>query len=458
MFMLKNFSGRKLHFGVLTFALGLFLGISITMGLSQEGSFKYLDFFHYVYQTISADYVENTEPKSLFYGAINGMLQSLGDPYSRFLNEDDYSEFKQDVTGKFVGVGVEIALKDNEMVVVSPIDDTPAQRAGIKAGDVIIQVNDTMVKDSKFNDVMKLIKGEPHSKVKIAVRREGFTEPLNFDLERLPIKVDSIKYGMIGDTHIGYIKIKHFYAETTADVERALNYFNKEGVKKLVIDLRWNPGGDLDAAIGISELLLPQGSTIVSTRGREGSKIEEVFKSKRKQVYTGELILLVNKGSASSSEILSGAIKDNKRAKLIGQKTFGKALVQRLMDIDPEKTGFTLTIRKYYTPSGALIHKKGITPDIEMTAEEIPESDRKNLTRILNDKLLEGFVKNHKVYNDQSKAQFVAYLKEKGVPISDKTAYFFLKSEITRFTPAPLFDLEFDPELSKAIDLYNGRK
>jgi carboxyl-terminal processing protease len=454
--MKKFLLSKSVHVGLIIFLVGFFLGINFNASSAAEDSaFKYLDFFHFVYQTIKSDYVEGSSPKTLLEGGMRGMLQSLDDPYSRFLDEAEYAEFKEEVTGKFIGIGVEISAKDGEIVVVSPIDDTPAKKAGIRSGDVIVKIDDFFTKGKQVSDIIKKIKGIPESKVKILVRREGIPELLEFSVKRQPITVSSVKYGVMKETPaVGYLHITHFYAETAVDTEKALKELNNKKIKKLVLDLRDNPGGDMEAAIRMANLFLEPGKVIVSTRGREGSGINEEHKSETKPVYTGELLVLVNGGSASASEILSGALRDNKRGKLIGQKTFGKALVQRVIDIDNGKTGFTLTIRKYYTPSGEMIHKKGIIPDLVLDGNSIPENDRKNLGRAFNDKLFEDFAKTHADYSDANCALLTAYLKDKNAPLSAKVSAYFYKQELYKFKPTPLYDLEFDAELNKAIELY----
>ena len=454
--MKKVLFSKSLHIGLIVFLVGFFLGINFkASSAADDSAFKYLDFFHFVYQTIKSDYVEGASPKTLLEGAMRGMLQSLEDPYSRFLDEGEYSQFQEEVTGKFIGIGVEISVKDNEIVVVSPIADTPAKKAGIRSGDVIVKIDDTFTKGKQISDIIKKIKGLPESKVKVLVRREGIPELLEFSVKREPITVSSVKYGVISEApSIGYLHITHFYAETAVDAEKALKEFNGKKIRKLVLDLRDNPGGDMDAAIRIANLFLEPGKVIVSTRGREGSGINEEHKAETKPVYTGEVAVLVNGGSASASEILSGALKDNGRAKLIGQKTFGKALVQRVVDIDNGKTGFTLTIRKYYTPSGEMIHKKGISPDIVTAGNNILEEDKKNLGRAFNDKLFEEFAKTHAEYTGENRARLADFLKEKNTPLSANVVSYFFKQELYKFKPAPLYDLEFDAELNKAIELY----
>jgi carboxyl-terminal processing protease len=454
--MRKFLLSVRLHVCVLVFVFGFFLGMGFTAKSADDGAFKYLDFFHSVYQMVRTDYVEETSPKVLFYGAIRGMLQSLDDPYTRFLDETEYADFREEVTGKFIGIGVEVTVKDGEIVVVSPIEDSPAKKAGIKAGDVVTMVENVPAKGKPISEIMKLIKGAAGSPVKIVIRRDGLPGEIDFTIKREPIRMASVKYGVMNENDsIGYLRITHFFSETAVDTEKALRYFNAKKIGSVILDLRDNPGGDVDAAVKIANLFLDKDSEILSMRARPSSGIQpEVIKAIISPIYNGRLLVLVNGGSASASEILSGALRDNNRAQLVGQKTFGKALVQRVNDIDPDKSGFTLTIRKYYTPSGAMIHKKGIMPDIAVKANDVPEVDRANLANAFNNHLFENFSKTHPAYNEQNLKALGEFLKEKGSPLSGKVAAYFFKQELNRYKPNPLYDLEFDTELTKALEIY----
>lgn len=451
----KRLRSRSLHLFVLVFLTGFFLGLGSSFARSEEdNSFKYLDYFHYVYQTIKQEYVEKVKPEDLFYGAISGMLRSLDDPYSRFLDQKDYAEFHEQVTGEFVGVGIELTVKNGEVIVISPIEGSPAKKAGILSGDRIVKVNDNVIQDKDMEEVLKQIKGKPGTTVNLSIKREGFDDIIDLTVERANVKVSSVRYGLIKEMRdTGYIQIVSFYDSTGKDVRNALNELSKSNVSKLVLDLRNNPGGSLDAAIEVADLFLAKNLVVVSTRGREGSGVGEEYKTENDPIYKGKLIVLANNGSASASEILSGALKDHKRATLAGEKTFGKALVQRVVDLEKSKTGFALTIRKYYTPSGAMINKKGIDPEVTIAGDVVPEADRKNLGRILNDKLVSAFVKPEMQYNPETVGSFELYLKNKGFPVSRTTASYFLKQEINREKPQPLYDLDFDTQLSKALDL-----
>lgn len=446
---------RKLRItlgAVFTFFLGLFLGINVTlMASSQDASFQHLDYFHRVYQLIRAEYVDPAESKDLFYGAIRGMIKALDDPFTRFLDEKDYEELKEFTSGKFVGVGIQVTERDNSIVVITPMHDSPAMRAGIEPGDIIRSVDGVELKGSNLTEVIKNIKGDSGTTVKLGIERKGYDERIDFMIERAPIKVDSVRYGMIEGTDVGYLKILTFNADTTKDSTEALVSLKKKGATRLILDLRNNPGGVLTGAIGVSELFLESGKTIVSTKGRTAKENAEKFVSEKEPMFRDSMVILVNGGSASASEIVSGALRDNKRSILIGQKTFGKGSVQKTYQLD-ENVGIALTIAKYYTPAGTLIHGKGITPDNEVEAFAPKDDEKKEIQRLFNSGDIAGFVKGHGEYTDESKEIFVEYLKDKGYKLSDETAGFLFKQNVYRYKKSPLYDLEYDLQLKAALD------
>jgi len=447
--MSKRKSDRKLHLIVIAFATGLFLGINFSyIASAGESAHKYLGYFHRVYQIVSTQYVDEPDNKNLFYGAIRGMLSSLGDPFTRFMDEKSNAQFNQMISGKFVGIGVEIAIRNGEMIVVTPIENSPAMRAGIEPGDVITQVNNETIKGRKFEEVLTKIKGVPGSKVKVHIKRENYPEELVYDIERAPIKIKSVKYGIIEKDNVGYLKIKSFGSETAGDAKEAIKYFRSKKITKMVIDVRQNPGGLLPAAVQISDMFLDKGKVIVSTKGRTGNAV--VYKAKNPMMFPGKIIVLVNKGSASASEILSGALRDNDRAMLLGEKTFGKGSVQVKHNLDKD-ISVAVTTARYYTPSGAMIHKKGIKPDYDVKFFDLPKNDEKGLQKLYIEKLLNKFVNTKTKYNDETRSKFLALLKDKKINISEKTAFFALKREINKYKKKALYDLEFDFQLKAAL-------
>jgi len=449
--MFKKFKERRIHAIIIAFFIGIFAGVNVTIiASSSDPSYKYLDYFHKTLQIIKTKYVEVPDNKKLFYGAMRGMIKSTGDPFSRFLDERSKKNLREMTSGKFIGVGIQIASRNGEIMVISPMDGSPAMKAGIKAGDVIVQVNKTKIKGKKLMDIVKMIKGLPNSVVNLKVRREGFNQLLDFSVERAPIKIASVSYGIMKEAKIGYIHLKVFNRDSTRDIKKALTHFNKNNVSKCILDLRNNPGGILRAAKGISDFFLDQGKTIVSTKGREGVYREVISKAKAAALFKGTLIILVNKGSASASEIVAGAIRDNKRGKLLGEKTFGKGSVQGQFDLD-ENIGIALTIAKYYTPSGESIHMKGIKPDYKVLQNKMSDTDKTALRKIYKAKLLDSFVKPSSQYNQNFRKQFIAFLDSKNIKISKRTSDMLLKNAVYRYKKRPLYDMEFDKQLQAAV-------
>lgn len=448
----------KLHIIVFIFFLGFFIGINISVLKSQENSaFKYIEQFHFVYNIINSEYVEKVSPKQLLEGATSGLLRSLGDPYSKYLSEEMYSQFKKNVTGEYVGVGIEVSQRDEVLTIIAPLNNSPAQKAGILPGDIIIQINDTPVKKDNFSTITSEIGGPKGSKVKLLIKRTGFIEPIEFELKRNIVKVNSIESGIIKETNIGYIKISHFYSQTPNEMKQALDIFKKSQINSIIIDLRGNPGGDMNSAIKLSDIFLEKNKVIVTTKGRDSTKEVKKYLSQQDPIFHGKILILVNEGSASSSEIFAAALRDNDRAKLLGTKTFGKGLVQNVIEIEKDKTAFTLTVFKYYTPSGKMIHKKGINPDYIVKSQLFQENDTANINKILKDRLIQEFAKNNSKYDNETINKFVTFLASKDLKINRHTAAYLLKSEFNRLKPNKLYDLEFDDQLIKAIEKINGK-
>lgn len=302
---------------------------------------------------------KDIDKKELLHGAIKGMMDSLDDPHSVYFPEKEMKSFSEDMKGEYAGVGMVVTKKDNYLTVVSPIDETPAYKAGMKPNDKIISIEDVSTFDLTLEQCVEKLKGKPNTKVKINVLREERNERFDVELVRSLIKLKYVKHSMI-DNEIGYIKLTQFSENVGKDVQKSLDELVGKNMKGLVFDLRYNPGGSLKEAIDISSLFVDK-NPIVTVKDR--SNTVEKYDRKGK-AYTGfPLVVLINGGSASASEIVSGAIKDHKRGLLVGEKTFGKGSVQNLVPLN-DGDALKLTIAKYYTPSGESIHKKGIEPDI----------------------------------------------------------------------------------------------
>jgi len=336
--------------------------------------YKELELFSDAISVIRADYVEEKTSKDLIYGALKGMLSSL-DPYSQFMDPDTYSEMKVETEGEFGGIGIEITLKDDLLTIISPIDDTPAYKAGIKAGDKIVKIDGSTTKDLTLIDAVKKLRGKPGTDVTIIVLRESDKKLLEFTITRSIIKIASIKKAEMLEPGIGYIRLTEFQENTPKDMSDALKKLEAEGLKGLILDLRNNPGGLLDVAVDVGGKFIQEGKIIVSTKGRvEGQNIE--FKSRNKNNHLDyPIVVLINGGSASASEIVAGALQDYKRAILLGTKSFGKGSVQTVVPM-PDGSGIRLTTSKYFTPNGRSIHGLGIMPDIVVEYEEKTLKDK----------------------------------------------------------------------------------
>jgi len=303
---------------------------------------------------------EQKSDEELFYGAMKGMVAAWGDPYSRFVDPDELKQEEIDIEGEYGGLGIYIGSRDGKILVISPIEGTPAHEVGLEPMDEIVKVNDEVVLGWNINDVVKMLRGEPGTNVTVWVRREGHDELLRFDITRELIKIESVSQKRLTND-IAYIRIKHFTQKTAEEMLSALKVAGETKARGLVLDLRNNPGGLLDASVAVADYFL-DGGEIVSIRGRV-DKANEVFTAKPGTAFDGPMAVLINEGSASASEIVAGALKDRERAVLVGEKSFGKGSVQTLFRL-PDGSGLFVTIAKYYTPSGVMIDGVGVEPDI----------------------------------------------------------------------------------------------
>ncbi len=325
--------------------------------------YSQVELFSYVLTTVKSEYVEEKKPKDLIYGALTGMVGSL-DPHSQFMSPDEYKELKTETQGKFGGLGIEITTRDGLLTVVTPIEDTPAWRAGLKAGDRIVKIEDKITRDLTLNEAVKKLRGEPGTKVHITILRESEYKIHEFDIVREVIHVKDVKEPTLLEDNIAYLRLVEFREDSYEQVLAAIKKLKEEGATSLIFDVRNNPGGLLNVAIKISEMFLPEGKVIVSTRGRHSSQnTESISHNSKNEFADWPIVLLINEGSASGSEILAGALKDNKRAVTLGAKSFGKGSVQSVIPL-PDGSGLRLTTSKYFTPSGICIHDVGIMPDI----------------------------------------------------------------------------------------------
>ncbi len=329
-----------------------------------------LQLFTDVLTIVKRSYVEEVTIKDLVYGAIDGMLASL-DPHSGFMSPEIYKEMKVDTRGEFGGLGIEISLRDGLLTIVSPIEDTPASRAGLKARDHIIKIEDEFTKDMEIMEAVHLMRGKPGTSITITIMRSDFEKPQPFTLEREIIKVKSVKSKSL-EEGFGYVRLAQFQERSGEDLSDALDKLRKENegsLKGLVLDLRNNPGGLLDQAVDVSDLFLSEG-LIVYTMGREDDAQMEFSALRNGTEPNYPMVVLINGGSASASEIVAGALQDHGRAVVMGMQSFGKGSVQTIIPLSDE-SGLRLTTAKYYTPNGTSIQARGIIPDIEVVQSEV---------------------------------------------------------------------------------------
>jgi carboxyl-terminal processing protease len=351
---------------VLTLSLG---GSAVSKVTDNAATYEQLRLFTEVLDIVQRQYVDEVPPKELIYSAIKGTLRGL-DPHSSFLDPEGYRDMQTETSGSFGGLGIEITLKDDILTVVAPIDGTPAYRAGLHTGDRIVKIDGLSTKDMQLADAVKRMRGKPGTKVTISVVREGWAEPKDFDIVREQIKVQSVRMVELGDG-IEYVKLRQFQEQSPSDLETALDKLTKNGMKALILDLRNNPGGLLTAAVEVSEKFIDDGKLVVYTEGRVRNQNMR-FSAHAKRGYSQmPMVVLVNQGSASASEIVAGALQDWGRATIVGTQTFGKGSVQTIIPLS-DGSGLRLTTAKYFTPKGRSIHGKGITPDVIVEAPKEP--------------------------------------------------------------------------------------
>ncbi len=375
---------KKIFFVFLAF-LFLFTGARLAVAdnknkNSNEQLYRQVEVFSDALAIVQKEYVDEPKTKDLIYGSLKGMLGSL-DPHSQFMDPETYDELKVDTLGKFGGLGIEITTKDGVLTVITPIEDTPAWRAGIKANDHIVKINDALTREMSLTDAVKKMRGKPGEVVNLTIMRDNEKKLLEFKITRAIIKIADIKNVRILEEGTGYVRLTEFRENTFTELNNALNSLSKQGMKRLIIDLRNNPGGLLDVAVKVTGKFLEPNKLVAYTKGRQKNQDLEFF-SGDNDFYRMPMAVLINEGSASGSEIVAGALQDYKRAVIIGKKSFGKGSVQTIIPLD-DGSALRLTTAHYFTPSGKIIQGQGIMPDIsveekketpaEKTAEETGE-------------------------------------------------------------------------------------
>ena len=341
----------------------LFLNMSPVYSANEKNIYEKIDLFSEVLDKINKEYVEEVDQSEAMDAAINGVLQSL-DPYSAYMSPKIFESMQTETSGEFGGLGIEVGMEYGVVKVISPIDNSPASKVGVKAGDYIIKINDIQVQGKSLTEAVDLMRGPVGSDIEITVRRRGEPKALTFIITRDIIEIESVKSKIIDDS-VGYIRLTSFNENSSSQIKEKIKEFKKnKKVKNYILDLRNNPGGLLSQAVKISDFFLNDGE-IVSTKSRRGSENRKFFARKGDLLKGNTIIVLINYGSASAAEIVAGALKDHKRAILLGEETYGKGSVQSIIPLQ-NKGAIRLTVSKYYLPSGESISEVGVTPDIEI--------------------------------------------------------------------------------------------
>ncbi len=425
-----SFKNRFLNFIKISL-ISIFLAFPLEASSNEENKYKYLDLFGQVFDRVRSSYVEDVSDQELIEKAIDGMLSGL-DPHSGYMNEKIWQEMQMDTKGKFGGLGIEITMEEGFVKVISPIEDTPAYKAGILAGDYIIQIDDTPVFGLTLNEAVELMRGDKGESIIITISREN-TEPFELKIVRDFIKIRSVKSEIVDD--VGYLRITSFNEQTEKGLVEAIKKIQSDAsinITGYILDVRSNPGGLLTQAVKVTDIFLERGE-IVSTRGRDKKDIKR-FRAKKSDITNGKpLVVIIDGGSASASEIVAGALQDHRRAIIIGTQSFGKGSVQTIMPFQISNsdnlTGIRLTTARYYTPSGVSIQGRGITPDIIIEQGEFESFNNKTFSESdLKDSLDKD---NNQIENDKGEV---------------------IEKELTMFEKR----LAVDYQLQRAIDLIRG--
>jgi len=460
---------KKFHFVMLLF-LVVFLAAGITTFALAFGDEKVVtagterkefEKLYNAFDTIQDNYFKEVDEKKLVNGAIDGMLQSLDDPYSDYMNEEEASSFHESISSSFEGIGAEIQEKDGYIIIVSPLKGSPAEKAGLKPNDKVVSVDGKNIQGMGSTEAVLLIRGEKGTTVKLVVQRPGVSEPLNFSIVRDTIPIETVYGDMVTDT-IAKVQITTFSENTSTELITILNDLQSKGMKGLILDLRQNPGGLLNQAVAISSLFVPEGKVLFKVEDRDGN-IEEV-KSEQKENPDIPLVVIIDKGSASASEILAGAVSESANVPLVGEKSFGKGTVQRAQDFS-DGSNMKYTTEKWLTPEGNWIHEKGIVPDYEVAMPEYanisyvdPEQELKLSVASTQVKAAQQMLKALGIdpgrvdgyFDEATQKAVIEFQKQQNI---EQTG--ILKGESTILVMEKLRELikDNDPQLQKAVEL-----
>ena len=453
---LKIFKERTLWIVVTAFLVAVIVLLSFTprvlAGNQEAETQRLLSTFFEVFRFVQEHYVdeEKVDPDNLIEGALRGMFEALDDPHSAYLSPEEMRDLDDTTMGRFGGVGLIISKIDRGVEVVSPIEGTPAYRAGVNAGDLIVAVDGESVVDFNIDEVLSVLRGEPGSSVTMTIIRG---KALRFDVRvvRDMIEVPTVRQDMIPGG-IGYLRIIQFTPLTVDRVEEAFRQFADSGYSSLIIDLRSNPGGLLSGVIDISDFFLSKGP-IVSTRSRIASENHVFYASSRNTMVPEDLpiVVLIDRGSASASEILAGALQDTGRATIMGENSYGKGSVQQIKRVGD--AGFRLTMSRYYTPLGKNIDQIGISPDVPVQEPELSEEEEQALSRIIEEELIKDFLSRYPDPTDGNIDSFEQELAGKEINLDNRYIRRLVRNELNRTNnDPPVYDLEFDLVLQEAVN------
>ena len=464
-FMNKNLNNIIEKIFVKAARIGLFFIICVftsqcfaqsSVSTNTTSSFQYLKQFNSVFNLVQQNYVDEVDPKVLYEGAMKGMLEALNDPYTSYLDEDTIRDLSDTTNGNFGGVGLSISKpveskpgKPAYVEVASPIEDSPGAKAGIQSGDYIIEVNGKNTAEMSMKDVLSVLRGKIGESVNVTILR-GKNLKFSVDLVRALIEVPTVKYGMIGST--GYCRIIQFTPDTPERVQDALDSFKENDFKNLIIDLRDNPGGLITSVVAVADKFIDEGP-IVSTKSRLSYENSVFNASPKKTVVKNvPIIVLINQGSASASEILSGALKDYHLAYLVGQRTYGKGSVQQVIPLFSDKEEIKMTMARYYSPSDTNIDKIGIPPDLEVSYPVLTEDDENAYKKLIDSNEISEYAEKNPDMDEKQIADFAADLKTH-YNLEERLLRRLVRIQVNRTKPAALYDLDYDIQLNKALEI-----
>ena len=455
---------RRVNSVLLFFVIALFASQCFAQSASNSASEQssksrqYMELMSGVFDFVQRNYVDEIEPQVLYEGALKGMLDSLKDPYTVYLDKNSFRSISDTTSGAFGGVGLQISKavetsseKPAYVEVASPVEDTPGFKAGILAGDLIISINGTDTSTITMEQVLDLLRGKVGEGVNLVIRR-GKNMEFPVTLVRAIIEVPTVKYGMIEGTKIGYVRLIEFTPQTAERTQEALDFFKASNATSLIIDLRNNPGGLITSAVDVADKFIDKGP-IVSTKSRLSFE-NSVFTAtpKKTTVRDMPIVVLINKGSASASEIVSGALKDNHLAYLVGQRTYGKGSVQQVLPLSATD-GLKITMARYYTPSDVNIDKIGIPPDREILFPVLSEDGEKQYLELYKSTEIADFVDGRSNLSEKQISDYAKRLKNKYPAIDEASLRKLVRNEVNKTKGALLYDLDYDIQLNEAISI-----